>query len=199
MKKICIVISIGLVSTIINAGQVDWSTSFFRTPGTTTSIPVATDATKVLFLLVYAGGGDISFTYGGGGATFGNDTVLASGKATKNGGISDTIVQSENAPYTTAGLNPGASYDAYLVALYNSSGVADYTHVTHYYVSGKVGTKVPGNWAGTLPGVDNITVPVFAGAVTGGETSWVVVPEPTSLALLAIGVAAIGLRRKFRK
>jgi len=41
-----------------------------------------------------------------------------------------------------------------------------------------------------------------AAGTAGGSTfteGWEAIPEPTSMALLAIGVAAIGLRRRFRK
>lgn len=39
----------------------------------------------------------------------------------------------------------------------------------------------------------------YGGTGVSGDNVWIAVPEPTSMALLALGVAAIGLRRRLRK
>ena len=54
----------------------------------------------------------------------------------------------------------------------------------------KVGTSA------TFAGIGNANLN-FGGA--GNFTEYGVVPEPTSMALLALGIAAIGLRRRFKK
>ena len=52
--------------------------------------------------------------------------------------------------------------------------------------------------SGTFGAVGNATID-FLGTTAGGFKTYDVVPEPTSMALLAFGIAAIGLRRRFKK
>jgi hypothetical protein len=61
---------------------------------------------------------------------------------------------------------------------------------------------------GTTPVTGNLNINFatgagFEGGTLGGSlwagTSWVPIPEPTSLALLGIGAAVVGLRRKLRR
>lgn len=77
-------------------------------------------------------------------------------------------------------------------------------------------TSADGNWIMTSALVGLVAIPpsgslgvnftLGTGIVGGGNAfpttdnyGWEPIPEPTSMALLAIGVAAIGLRRRFRK
>ena len=60
-------------------------------------------------------------------------------------------------------------------------------------------TSLANKFSSSDGGALTLTFGTLAGSATGTGSDWAPVPEPTSVALLAIGVAAIGLRRRFRK
>ena len=118
-------------------------------------------------------------------ATASGQTATSTGAAGRMGG-STTVSAS------TAGVS-------YFVRVYATFSGAD------YYMDLKDANSA--YWTTTKTGDDTVTeslawsAATYGGAtgVSGDFNKWVaVVPEPTSMALLAMGVVALGLRRKFR-
>jgi len=179
MKKIVTLIAVVFAVSCVNAASVAWSTGAIKVPlaggtfganvGTTTGIYLAT----VAFYLDNAG--ELGAAIAGVTGTTDTTTSVATG----------SVLNGTGATYS---FGNNASYWAQVVV-----------------------TSTDGNWIMTstvarftLPGTGNGSVNFLTGSgfntiANKMPTEWTAVPEPTSMALLALGVAALGLRRKFRK
>ena len=185
MKKTMLTIVAGLALALTTqAAQVDWESAnnavIWKASGTTTA-PIGTSF--YLVLDDYVAGITAAIV----GETFSGSTL----------GVLDMATTSNTKGYIEANPTPdsallqtGGTVYNYRVLVFDTVG-----GVPHYQFSAALDNMayIPAD-----PEYGEVAKVAF-GATNFNVEAWEAVPEPTSLALLALGVAAIGLRRKFRK
>ena len=184
MKKSIMMIVAGLaLAATTQAAQINWGSAnnavIWKATGTTTA-PIGTSFYLVLDSYV-----------AGITAAIMDDTFSSS-----TAGVLDMATSSNTRGYIAENnaasdlLQLGGTVYNYRLLVFDSDAGVDYYQ---FSAARPEMAYIPGD-----PVYGEVRKVAF-GATHFNVENWEAVPEPTSLALLALGVAAIGLRRKFRK
>jgi len=185
MKKMGVVVLAVALASVVRAASISWAISGLDTAG----VGGAMSGTDLAGAIVYGFVGDATAASSAFAAvqsgTFG--TWLAGYEASNVLGNNLTGTTGATSKLNQGSFVAGTDQSVFLVAF----DAATFVDADNFLVTSVFTQNMPSTGARMY----NFGAP--GGTYVPSE--WTAVPEPTSMALLAFGVAALGLRRRFRK